>query len=173
MGLKFELEVNSNDNSFSPIDVLDYVYAILYSPSYREKYRDFLKTAFPKIPIPNNKNTFRKLAKFGKRLREIHLLEHTISESLITQFAIKGNNIVGKVIFENNNVYINEVQYFKNVPTDVWEFYIGGYQPAQKWLKDRKGDALSYDDIIQYQRMIVALHETIKIMNELQKIELK
>lgn len=177
--------------SFAPIDLLDYIYAVLHSPSYREKYKEFLKIDFPRVPAPPEKDTFWKLVKLGSELRQIHLLESPIIEKYITQYPEDGDNIVAKpkykeffmVVDENTithndppyqmgNVFINETQYFANVPEVAWNFYIGGYQPAQKWLKDRKDRELSYEDILHYQKIIVALFETDRIMKEIDKIEI-
>jgi predicted helicase len=158
--------------SFAPIDLLDYIYAVLHSPSYREKYKEFLKIDFPRVPAPPEKETFWKLVKLGGELREIHLLESSMTEKYITQYPEDGDNIVTKPIYKNGNVYINENQYFANVPEVAWNFYIGGYQPAQKWLKDRKDRELSYEDILHYQKIVVALSETDRIMKEIDKIEI-
>ena len=180
------------DGTFSPLDILDYIYAVLHSPSYREKYKEFLKIDFPRVPYPKDKDIFWQLVKFGGELRQIHLLESPIVEKYITKYPMDGDNIVTKPLFqmydysneildENGNenypdylgaVYINETQFFADVPTSAWEFYIGGYQPAQKWLKDRKGRELSYEDILHYQKIIVALSETDRIMKEIDKITL-
>jgi signal peptidase I len=101
----------------------------------------------------------------GGELRQLHLLESEKVEDYITQYPMDGDNVVAKPNYQEGNVYINETQYFKGVPEVAWNFYIGGYQPAQKWLKDRKGRELNYDDILHYQKMIVALSETARIMN--------
>ncbi|MBS4000700.1 MAG: DUF559 domain-containing protein [Desulfobulbaceae bacterium] len=209
------LKVTSpEDGNFAPIDILDYIYAVLHSPTYREKYKEFLKIDFPRVPYPKNKEIFWQLVKLGGEIRQIHLLESPTVEKYITQYPINGNNIVEKPRFLNspfldsqpnnlalnspplesqpNNfslnypplegcpkdgvvgkVYINDTQYFDNVPKIAWEFYIGGYQPAQKWLKDRKGRELEYDDILHYQKIIVALSETDRIMKEIDKIEIE
>lgn len=158
--------------SFAPIDLLDYIYAVLHSPTYREKYKEFLKIDFPRIPAPQDPGKFWKLVKLGSQLRQVHLLESPIIEKYITQYPEDGGNIVTKPIYKNGNVYINENQYFANVPEVAWNFYIGGYQPAQKWLKDRKDRELSYEDILHYQKIIVALYETDRIMKEIDKIEI-
>lgn len=155
---------------FAPIDILDYIYAVLHSPSYREKYKEFLKTDFPRIPYPKNAVTFWQLVKLGGEIRQIHLLESPKVEQYITQYPIDGDNEVGKTKYHDGKVYINETQYFDNVPQVAWEFYIGGYQPAQKWLKDRKGRKLEFDDILHYQKIIVALTETDRLMKEIDKI---
>jgi len=153
-----------------PLDILDYIYAVLHSPSYREKYKEFLKIDFPRVPYPTDADKFWKLVALGKELREIHLLESPKVEEYITGYPEDGDNIVGKPTYKNGSVYINETQYFSNVPEVAWNFYIGGYQPAQKWLKDRKDRELSYDDILHYQKIIVALTETDRIMREIDKV---
>lgn len=167
----------------APIDILDYIYAVLHSPSYREKYKEFLKIDFPRVPYPfrdaiNRVCTkeeianFWQLVKLGGELRQIHLLESEIVEKYITQYPEDGDNIVTKPVYKNGNVYINDTQYFANVPEVAWNFYIGGYQPAQKWLKDRKDRELGFEDILHYQKIIVALSETDRIMKEIDKIEI-
>ena len=158
--------------TFAPIDLLDYIYAVLHSPTYRETYKEFLKIDFPRVPYPKDSNIFWQLVQLGGELRQIHLLESSTVEKYITQYPEDGDNIVTKPTYKNGNVYINETQYFANVPEVAWNFYIGGYQPAQKWLKDRKDRELSTDDIFHYQKIIVALSETDRIMKEIDKIEI-
>lgn len=155
---------------FYPLDVLDYIYAVLHSPKYREKYKEFLKIDFPRVPYPTDADKFWKLVVLGKELREIHLLESSKVEEYITGYPEDGDNIISKPNYKNGSVYINETQYFSNVPEVAWNFYIGGYQPAQKWLKDRKERELSYDDILHYQKIIVALTETDRIMKEIDEV---
>ena len=153
------------------LDILDYIYAVLHSPTYRETYKEFLKIDFPRVPYPSpltlkggieeTQGKFWKLVKLGSELRQIHLLESPTVEKYITQYPNDGNNVVGKIHFENNRVYINYdkasplgiegLQYFANVPEVAWNFYIGGYQPAQKWLKDRKDREQGFEDILHYQ----------------------
>jgi len=94
-------------------------------------------------------------------------MEHANSSSLITQYQVAGENDVINPKYSENKVWINDTQYFDNVPQVAWEFYIGGYQPAQKWLKDRKGRNLSFDDVLHYQKIIVALVNTDRIMKEI------
>jgi predicted helicase len=159
--------------TFAPIDILDYIYAVLHSPTYREKYKEFLKIDFPRVPYPKDAATFWKLVALGGELRQIHLLESPEVEKFITQYPVDGNNKVEKIKYEDKKVFINETQYFDNVPPVAWEFYIGGYQPAQKWLKDRKGRELTFDDILHYQKIIVALTETDQIMKKIDKIKIE
>jgi len=156
---------------FAPIDLLDYIYAVLHSPTYRETYKEFLKIDFPRAPYPKDKDIFWQLVKLGGELRSVHLLESPVIEKYITQYPIDGDNVVVNPIYKDNKVYINKTQYFDNVPQVAWEFYIGGYQPAQKWLKDRKGRELDFDDILRYQKIIVALVETDRLMGEIDKID--
>ncbi len=176
---------NFDKGSFAPIDILDYIYAVLHSPTYREKYKEFLKIDFPKIPYPKDSKTFWELVELGSQIREIHLLESATVEDYITEFNIDGDCVVGKPRFEISpirvlnpdrvvgKVYINETQYFENVPEVAWNFYIGGYQPAQKWLKDRKERKLEFDDIAHYQKIIVALTETDRLMKEIDTIAIE
>ena len=168
--LTFTDEKETANNSFAPIDILDYIYAVLHSPSYRETYKEFLKIDFPRVPYPEDRKTFWKLVKLGEELRQIHLLESDVVNAYKTSYPISGDNIVDKIKFEDGNVYINETQYFSKVPEVAWNFYIGGYQPAQKWLKDRKERVLGFEDIKHYQKIIVALTETDRIMKEIDKI---
>ena len=170
LSLTFTNEKAETENTFAPVDILDYIYAILHSPTYREKYKEFLKIDFPRLPYPKNKNTFWQLVQLGSELRTIHLFENPIVERYITKYPASGNNIVEKPEYKEGNIFINNVQYFENVPEIAWEFYIGGYQPAQKWLKDRKGRELSVEDIFHYQKIIVALSETDRIMTEIDKV---
>jgi predicted helicase len=198
LGLEFVAERESTPSSlrdatpqegnlyFAPIDILDYIYAVLHSPTYREKYKEFLKIDFPRVPYPSDKEVFWQLVRLGGELRQIHLLESPIVEQYITGYPIDGDNVVDKVKYEIEDrnplapfekggigkVYINKEQHFTNVPEVAWNFYIGGYQPAQKWLKDRKGRVLNFDDILHYQKIIVALNETDRIMKEINEIEI-
>ncbi|MBK8513817.1 MAG: N-6 DNA methylase [Saprospiraceae bacterium] len=172
LGLTFTNEKETTKDTFAPIDILDYIYAVLHSPTYREKYKEFLKIDFPRVPYPKEKGTFWQLVKLGGEIRQIHLLESPIVEEFITQYPIDGDNVVKKVKYDGGKVYINDSQYFDKVPVIAWEFYIGGYQPAQKWLKDRKGRKLDFDDILHYQKIIVALAETARLMGEVDKIDI-
>jgi predicted helicase len=171
LGFTFTNEKEETENTFAPIDILDYIYAVLHSPAYRDKHKEFLKIDFPRVPYPKDQNTFWQLVKLGGELRQIHLLESPIVEHYITTYPKDGTNEVDKVKYEDHKVWINNEQYFDKVPQIAWEFYIGGYQPAQKWLKDRKGRTLSFEDIMHYQKIIVALAETDRIMKEIDKID--
>jgi len=183
LGLTFTIEKESKENTFAPIDILDYIYAVLHSPTYREKYKEFLKIDFPRVPYPKDKETFWELVKLGGEIRQIHLLESPKVEDYITSYPKGGDNVITTKIGKKDwelfdekkqlgRIWINEEQYFDNIPLTAWEFYIGGYQPAQKWLKDRKERTLEFDDILHYQKIIVALSETHRLMKEIDKIEI-
>ncbi|MEI7670067.1 MAG: type ISP restriction/modification enzyme, partial [Pseudomonadota bacterium] len=169
LGLKFIPDHNDEKqkNRFNPLDLLDYIYAVLHSPKYRETYKEFLKIDFPTIPYPEDVKNFISLVELGREIRELHLMESPKLNKLITSYPENGDNKIEKVIYKEGKIYINKTQYFDNVPENAWNFYIGGYQPAQKWLKDRKDRNLNFDDITHYQRIIVALFETDKLMQEI------
>jgi predicted helicase len=151
----------------TPEQIFDYIYGVLHTPSYREKYKEFLKIDFPRIPYPENKEEFERIVSIGNKLRKLHLMEEIPPQA--TSFDIEGDNAVSEIRFEKEKVYINKTQYFANVPELAWNFYIGGYQPAQKWLKDRKNRTLTFDDISHYRKIIAILIETHKLMLELDK----
>ncbi len=170
-------------NYFTPMDVLDYIYAVLHSPMYRERYKEFLKTDFPRVPWPENVKTFWKLVRLGSELRGIHLMKHSALEKSPATYPAGGDNIISRKLTKTSpgyipiddikgRVWINDQQYFDQVPKVAWEFYIGGYQPAQKWLKDRKGRELSMEDIQHYRKIIKALLETDRLMEEIDEIEI-
>jgi predicted helicase len=170
LGLQYTEEKENSNDTFAPIDLLDYIYAVLHSPSYRERYKEFLKIDFPRVPYPQDVVQFRALATLGAKLRRLHLLENVEPQQGVATYPKEGNNKVELLSFQNGKVWINDTQYFDNVPSVAWEFYIGGYQPAQKWLKDRKGRVLSYDDILHYQRIITVLLKTEEAMREVDEV---
>jgi len=189
---KLNLKLNSD---FSPENLFDYIYAVLHSKTYRETYKEFLKIDFPKVPFDTDKETFFKMVELWKELRSFHLMENEnlVPKNFITTYQVDWDNEVGKIKFEvdktpgassknkllapgveekdiNWKVFINDTQYFDWIPKEVFEFYIWGYQPAQKWLKDRKWRKLNYEDILHYSKIILCLKETIDIMWEIEKI---
>lgn len=154
----------------TPEDIFDYIYGVLHSPHYREKYKEFLKVDFPRIPYPKNAEEFEHYKSCGHQLRELHLM-HNVPASPVS-FDEPGSCCVEQIRPIPNkddgysySIYINENQFFSNVPVEAWEMYIGGYQPAQKWLKDRKGRVLSTEDILHYEKIIAVLLETKRIMD--------
>lgn len=215
LSLNFTKEKETTKDTFAPIDILDYIYAVLHSPTYRGKYKEFLKIDFPRVPYPQDPTKFWQLVALGSQLRALHLLESPILDNYITQYPIDGDNTITKIQVEpttpcppletkssdnlspfgggsvqgggglNLNspldkadnetlrIYINPTQYFDQVPKVTWEFYIGGYQPAQKWLKDRKDQKLQFEDILHYQKIINTLTHTHHLMQDIEKIELE
>lgn len=149
----------------TPESIFDYIYGVLHSPSYREKYREFLKIDFPRIPYQENKEKFEYYRKYGEQLRKLHLMIDVPQSEVM--FPVTGDCMVEKIVYDKERVYINKTQYFDNVPQVAWSFYIGGYQPAQKYLKDRKGRVLSVDEVKHYEKIITVLCETDRIMHEI------
>jgi len=172
LNLRIEIikKIETITGKVKPEEILDYIYAILHSSSYRKKYKEFLKIDFPRIPYPKDKKTFKKLIKFGKELRKLHLFESPKLNKFITTYPVSGSNEIEKLDYKDNKVFINNDQYFGKVSETVWNFYIGGYQPAQKWLKYRKNRKLTNQDIEHYQKIIIALTETEKIMKKIDKL---
>ncbi|QFT29543.1 N-6 DNA Methylase [Labrenzia sp. THAF82] len=146
------------------IQIFDYIYGVLHCPAYRETYAEFLKVDFPRIPWPSSPDEFWDVSAKGAQLRNLHLMEPAAIGQTPYPFTGEGDNVVDKPRFENDKVWINKTQCFADVPEVSWSFYIGGYQPAQKWLKDRKARALSFDDVKHYQRILKILAGTDRIM---------
>jgi predicted helicase len=165
-GLQFVNEKIDN-KTFAPIDLLDYIYAVLHSPAYRTKYKELLKIDFPRIPYPESAEQFCRLAAIGSVLRKLHLMEDVIPGYDKATFPVAGSNEIVALRYEKGKVFINKTQYFENVPLEAWEFYIGGYQPAQKWLKDRKGGTLIFDEIEHYRKIITVLSLTIDLQRQI------
>ena len=158
--------------TFGPEDIFHYLYAVLHSPEYRRRYADFLKSDFPRVPLPGSHDLFIDLCRPGTRLVSLHLLEAESTEASTT-FPIIGSNKVDKVRYTPpmdglpGRVWINSTQYFDGVDPDTYAFAIGGYRPAEKWLKDRKARTLSEDDVAHYRKIIAALTETKELMAEI------
>ncbi len=173
LGLKF-VEDGRGDlkETFGPEDIFNYAYAVFHSPTYRSRYAEFLKIDFPRLPLTSDKKLFKALAAKGAELVALHLMESPALGEPITRYPVTGSDEVEKVSYDDNNrrVNINKSQYFEGVPAEVWDFHVGGYQVAQKWLKDRKGRILTYDDSAHYQKVIVALKETIRLMTEIDEL---
>ncbi|MCZ2206826.1 type ISP restriction/modification enzyme [Cylindrospermopsis raciborskii] len=155
----------------TPETIFYYIYAIFHSPTYRTRYAEFLKIDFPRVPLTRNNNLFCQLAECGEQLVALHLMKSPKLNNLITQFTPNGGNQIvdaGHPKYTQNAVVINKKgDKFVGVPEEVWNFYIGGYQVCQKWLKDRKGRTLTDDDIQHYQRVVIALQQTIKLMRSI------
>ncbi|MBM4466156.1 MAG: hypothetical protein FJ014_11490 [Chloroflexi bacterium] len=200
--------------TFGPEDIFHYAYAVFHSPTYRERYAEFLKIDFPRLPLTSDRELFKALAERGEELVSLHLMETPKLNGLITHFPVPGSNEVEKVryveqvteekeapiatsrpsvrvsnlrlplVFEHQTqveikpkpepeprptgrVYINKTQYFEGIEPEVWEFQIGGYQVLHKWLTDRKGRKLTFDDLFHWQKIVVALKETMRLMGEI------
>jgi len=152
--------------------ILWYIYSILHAPSYRNRYAEFLRIDFPRLPLTSSLELFRTLAKIGGELVALHLMESPKMDKHITKFVGDRNPEVEKISYSDETVWIDKSQTtgFKGVPENVWNFHIGGYQVCGKWLKDRKGRRLTKDDIEHYQKIVVALNETIRLMDEIDKV---
>ena len=173
LGLKFIEDGRGNlTETFGPEDIFNYAYAVFHSPTYRTRYAEFLKIDFPRLPLTASQKVFRALAEKGAELVALHLMESPVLNVPVTKYPIAGSNLVEKVEYKeaDKRVHINKDQYFEGVPPEVWNFHVGGYQVCEKWLKDRKGRNLSYDDITHYQKIVVALKETIRLMAEIDQI---
>jgi hypothetical protein len=163
----------SFDERLPPEQIFHHIYAVLHSPSYRARYEEFLNIDHPRIPITSSAELFGSLAELGAELISFHLMESPKLNRPITKW--KGNtpsSEVEKVLYADATVWIDKAQTegFRGVLENVWNFHIGGYQVCEKWLKDRKGRKLSADDITHYQKIVVALNETIRLMGEIDKV---
>jgi predicted helicase len=216
LGLDFVTEGKGDlENTFGPEDILHYAYAVFHSPTYRERYAEFLKIDFPRLPLTSNRELFKALAEKGEELVSLHLMEPPSLNHLITGFPVSGSDVVEKVryveqvteekkvptdislrsvevsnlrlplVFEHQTlveippepeprpagrVYINKTQYFEGIEPKVWEFQIGGYQVLHKWLTDRKGRKLTFYDLFHWQKIVVALKETMRLMGEIDEL---
>jgi predicted helicase len=163
--------------NFGPEDIFNYAYAIFHSPSYRERYAEFLKIGFPRVPIPDDASLFRKLCVYGSKLVALHTMKAEGDSSI--GFDVPGSNTVEQISFvppsketgiRQGRVHINAEQYFEGISHAVWQMRIGGYQVCEKWLKDRKGRALTHDEIEHYQRTVSALAETRTLMAQIDSL---
>ena len=157
----------------NPQTIFDYVYAVLHSNRYRQRYRELLKLGFPRIPYPQSQETLESIAAIGTRLRELHLLESVPAglDALGISYQGQGNDVVDDYEWRDNIVWINKDNGFQGIAEDVWSFYIGGYQPMQKWLQYRKKRRLASDEVIHYERMAYAIRESINLIKKLDELE--
>ena len=158
----------------TPEAIFYYIYAIFHSPTYRQRYAEFLKIDFPRVPLTSNDQLFKDLGAKGEELVALHLMKSKKLNKLITKMSGNGDNTVTEVTYKSTEqrVYINKDRYFEGIAPEVWEFKIGGYQVLDKWLKDRKKAkrTLSFDDVLHYQKVVVALKETMQLMEEIDKL---
>jgi predicted helicase len=168
-------------NTFGPEDIMHYAYGLFHSLTYRKRYAEFLKIDFPRLPVASDQMLFRALAEKGEELAGLHLMESQRLDRLITAFPAGGSNKVEKILYlmpthDANGVkipgcvYINERQYFEGIEPEVWHFNIGNHQVLDRWLKDRKDRKLSFDEILHYQKVVVAIKETIRVMKEIDEL---
>ena len=181
--LRFVSEgVGDLNSTFGPEDVLSFMYAIFHSPEYRARYEAYLKLDFPRVPLPGSTRLFGQLVTAGRDLLSWHLMESPDLDRPVTDYAGPGNPLVGHVGWSNGTVWLDAAKTnarerhravrpgrcgFHGVPEHVWDFHIGGYQVCHKWLKDRQGRTLSRNDIEHYQKTIVAVNETMRVMAEI------
>ena len=172
LGLAFVRDgVGDLKKTFGPEDVFHYAYAVFHSPTYRSRYAEFLKIDFPRLPLTSDRKLFARLCALGAELVGLHLLERVPAQE--ATYPQAGDSVVDKPRYKPptdeaaGRVYVNKDQYFDNVPPEVWEFHVGGYQVCEKWLKDRKGRTLGYDDIQTYRKISEALRQTIRLMREI------
>lgn len=158
-----QTESSGIPQNVSPEEILAYIYAILYSPTYRKRYYEFLKYGFPRIPLPLDIEHFRKLSTLGQTLIDWHLLKN-VQVPPHHRFEGEGEGIVSKIRYAGGHVWINATQHFTDVPLEVWEYQIGAYQVCKKWLRDRRGSSLRHDEVRQYCTILVAVHETLQTM---------
>jgi len=177
LNLKFTPEKEDDKTTFSPIDILDYIYAVLHSPKYRDKYKEFLKIDFPRVPYPSI-DTFWQLVELGGKIRALHLMEDDSLNDRIIDISGDGDMIITNKLNKKDatieddkvSLALNENISITNIPLIAWNFYIGGYQPSQKWLKDRVGRELSRTDLKHYNKIINALVGTDKLMKEIDEV---
>ncbi|MDI6811293.1 MAG: N-6 DNA methylase [archaeon] len=158
----------------TPEEIFHYIYAMLYSPSYRKRYEEFLKIDFPRVPLPTDYDQFQKLSELGKELVELHLLKDSALQKRGREigFPESGTNKVEKVIYdeENEQIYFNKEQYFEGVSKEVWEYRIGAYQVLDKYLKDRRGRELSLEEIEHYMKVAKAIERTREVQRRIDDI---
>ena len=177
-GYRIDNADDEDKDTFMPIDLLDYVYAVLHSRRYRKTYHECLQDGFPTIPYPTNAGYFRNMADLGGQIRRLHLLVGISEQDFVTTYSIsrpKDNNLCTLRRFEptgngQGRVWINEQQYFDHVPVQAWQTVVAGYQPLDRWLKDRKGKKLSSDEIERYQKIIVALQKQAQVMELIDRL---
>ena len=161
---------SGNADCFTPLDILDYIYAVLHSNRYRNEYIEFLKYDFPRVPFPVCADYFDKFCTFGEQLRKLHTDENDLFDESY-HYTGTETPLVQKPKYQKGVIQLNsENDYIENVPEEIWNMYFGGYQPLQKWLKDRRNQHLNIKDIHHYLHMITVLRKTMDIMSEIDTI---
>jgi predicted helicase len=154
----------------APEQILYYCYAVLYSPAYREKYAEFLKIDFPRIPFTADHSLFLQMAEKGEELTQLHLLKSKRLNRPLARYWGSGEDLIEKPVYNEKDqcVFINKTKHFQGITPEVWEYHIGGYQVMEKYLKDRKGRQMT--DPATYCKIATALAETIRIQQQLDEL---
>jgi len=162
----------AHKNNPAPEDIFHYIYAVLYSNTYRTKFAEFLKIDFPRVPFTKDLKLFQKLVEYGKRLADLHLMQSSDLNSPVIKFQGTGDKRIDKIRYEKKSecVYISKDQYFEGVEENVWQYRIGGYQVCDKWLKDRKDRVLFLNEIKHYCKIATAIKHTINIQKSIDEI---
>jgi hypothetical protein len=160
------------DREPTPKEVLAYIYAVLHAPSYRQRYAPFLRYDYPRVPLPASAEQFVRLASLGQHLIELHLLRCLSLRESPVGFPVSGSNRVerGYPRYRDGAVWINDSQRFTGVSQAVWAMRVGGYQVCEKWLKDRRGRALSNREIETYRRLVYALAQTLELVEVMERV---
>ncbi len=153
----------------TPEEIFYYIYGVLYAPTYRAQYAEFLSHDFPRVPLTTNYDVFCQIARYGQQLTKYHLLTSTDLNPPLVKFQGTGENSIEKVSYQAHDqcIYVNAQQYFAPVPPDVWNYQIAGYQICQKWLRSRKGRQLTFEDIKQYCQITTTISKTLKIQHNI------
>ena len=176
MNLKLRIEKTTEElgeeSELAPLRIFQFIYAVLHSVTYRGRYFEFLRSEFPRIPPVANRDVFLELVRLGGELVAVHLMESTKLIKFVTRWVGNGTAQVERVSYSAKTVWLDKArtQGFSGVEEEVWNFRIGGYQVCHKWLKDRKGRALSDGELTHYQRIVVGLSETVRIMGEIDAV---
>jgi predicted helicase len=172
LGIEERDKATGLPSGIDAVSILQYLYAVIHSPSYRSRYAEFLKIDFPRLPLTGHLELFQALAQLGSELIALHLLESPKLDSPVTEFVGGRTPEVEKISWSKNTVWVDKARSigFKGVREDVWNFHVGGYQVCEKWLKDRKGRKLSKADIAHYQKIVVALAETLRLMKKIDEV---
>lgn len=165
----FQKSIKKYSFNLSPEQIIGYIYAIFHSPIYRDKYLELLKIDFPRVPFVENESIFKKLSNLGMELIEHHLMKQAYPKHYIT-FPVNGTDMVENLRFENGKAYINKIQYFDKIPSNIWDFHIGGYRVLDNWLKSRKERPLSYAEKETFIKIVNILGFTIKQMEKIAEI---
>jgi predicted helicase len=163
-------------------EIFHYIYAVFFGQAYRRRYLTFLKIDFPRLPLPGSRKLFRDLGQLGAELTALHLMTSPKLDKFVTTYSGPNNPKVSRISWSNDTVWLDAAATkkgqtsgpgtvgFRGVPAAVWNFHIGGYQICEKWLKDRKDRTLSDEELVHYQKIIVSLDETVRLMKDIDQV---